>query len=381
MWLLSKKRGEIILSKYVIIHGRFYEVSDDELMHWGIKKGEARDDHKYIKREWKNGRWQYTYPNGANKTNSNNVKPANSPKKDNKITAYVKGIKKDIAESKTRADKPYYQSPVKVGINTAKEFVKDRFGYDEKRQYQKTKEQYEDAKDDRKSMTKWHKETNDEKKSSMASGQRDKAAKANETEKLIKEWLIEDRAEETASYNIHKNAENDYKKTALYKVEKVGTAISNLSENVGDNIREFSKSTKHAFRNGKEFVDNVIDDVSNTLSDVAFDVAWEVEYQSKKALGMNAKNHYDFELDVVAELDKELRKAKYQYDNSHKHDYDYDYYRWQYDRAVKRYDSAVKDAKEARDKYARTPAGMIDIGHEYVEDWFEQLSKKRKNHR
>ncbi len=367
------------MNKYIIIHGQLREIPEYELTHWGIKKGETREDHKYIKREWKNGRWQYTYPNGTNKTNSNNVKPANYPKKDNKIASYVKGIKKDITESKTRADKPYYQSPVKVGINTAKEFVKDRFGYDEKRQYQKTKEQYEDAKDDRKTMSKWYKETIDEKKSAMASGQRDKAAKANETEKLIKEWLIEDRAEETASYNIHKNAENDYKKTALYKVEKVGTAISNLSENVGDNIREFSKSTKHALRNGKEFVDNVIDDVSNTLSDVAFDVAWEVEYQSKKALGMNAKNHYDFELDVVAELDKELRKAKYQYDNSHKHDYDYDYYRWQYDRAVKRYDSAVKDAKEARDKYARTPAGMIDIGHEYVEDWFEQLSKKR-NH-
>lgn len=28
----------------------------NELTHWG-----ARRDHKYIKREWKNGRWQYTY--------------------------------------------------------------------------------------------------------------------------------------------------------------------------------------------------------------------------------------------------------------------------------------------------------------------------------
>lgn len=50
MWLLSKKRGEIILSKYVIIHGQLCELPEDELMHW-----------KYIKRERKNGRWVYTY--------------------------------------------------------------------------------------------------------------------------------------------------------------------------------------------------------------------------------------------------------------------------------------------------------------------------------
>ena len=40
------------MSKYVIIHGQFYEVSDDELMHW-----------KYIKREKKNGKWVYYYDN------------------------------------------------------------------------------------------------------------------------------------------------------------------------------------------------------------------------------------------------------------------------------------------------------------------------------
>ena len=40
-------------------------MSEDEyLQHWGFKKGEERKDHKYIKREWKNGRWQYYYDNG-----------------------------------------------------------------------------------------------------------------------------------------------------------------------------------------------------------------------------------------------------------------------------------------------------------------------------
>lgn len=39
-------------NKYVIIHGQLYQISNDELMHW-----------RYIKREKKNGKWVYTYPN------------------------------------------------------------------------------------------------------------------------------------------------------------------------------------------------------------------------------------------------------------------------------------------------------------------------------
>lgn len=38
------------MSKYVIIHGAFYELTDDELAHF-----------KYIKKERKNGRWVYYY--------------------------------------------------------------------------------------------------------------------------------------------------------------------------------------------------------------------------------------------------------------------------------------------------------------------------------
>lgn len=35
-------------------------VYSDELCHWA--KGSTRKDHKYLKREWKNGHWVYTYP-------------------------------------------------------------------------------------------------------------------------------------------------------------------------------------------------------------------------------------------------------------------------------------------------------------------------------
>lgn len=34
----------------------------DELYHFGIRKGWTKKNHKYIKREWKNGRWVYYYP-------------------------------------------------------------------------------------------------------------------------------------------------------------------------------------------------------------------------------------------------------------------------------------------------------------------------------
>lgn len=33
---------------------------NDYLYHW-LKKGEQKEDHKYIRREWKNGRWVYYY--------------------------------------------------------------------------------------------------------------------------------------------------------------------------------------------------------------------------------------------------------------------------------------------------------------------------------
>ena len=49
-------------------------MSEDEyLQHWGLKKGEEKEDHKYIKREWKNGRWQYYYetPSKGGSTNGN----------------------------------------------------------------------------------------------------------------------------------------------------------------------------------------------------------------------------------------------------------------------------------------------------------------------
>ena len=41
--------------------------TDGKLYHaWGVSKGWKKPDAKYIKREWKNGRWVYTYPEDKN---------------------------------------------------------------------------------------------------------------------------------------------------------------------------------------------------------------------------------------------------------------------------------------------------------------------------
>lgn len=39
-----------------------YNYNSEYLQHWGSLKGRQRKNHKYIKREWKNGRWVYYYP-------------------------------------------------------------------------------------------------------------------------------------------------------------------------------------------------------------------------------------------------------------------------------------------------------------------------------
>lgn len=69
------------------------EPSSDELQHW-LKKGEQKDDHKYIKREWKNGRWQYWY-----KTNSLAGKAKNTINK--KATDTKNDVKTAISNAKT----------------------------------------------------------------------------------------------------------------------------------------------------------------------------------------------------------------------------------------------------------------------------------------
>ena len=49
---------------------QLYHTDDNaELSHAWLKKGEQADEHKYIRREWKNGRWVYYYADGSSSLN------------------------------------------------------------------------------------------------------------------------------------------------------------------------------------------------------------------------------------------------------------------------------------------------------------------------
>lgn len=82
------------MSKYVLMHGKIVEISDDQLMHW-----------KYIKREKKNGKWLYYYD-------------YKSLKKDVKST--LNGIGKKTSKLLTSGKKTlskYVNKPIKNTIN------------------------------------------------------------------------------------------------------------------------------------------------------------------------------------------------------------------------------------------------------------------------
>lgn len=204
----------------------YYIGPDGELYHALFGKSKPRDDHKYIKREWKNGRWQYTYKNdsvsGKKSDNKSLSKTAAKPvikklsartnvkdtddwlssktkisnartgeviyesrnkgkieraidKAKAALGKYTEEYKTDWKESKERADKKAQEKAAKKGasventdefgshtttiaigsvkivtekrgkleqyIETAKEYVKDRLGFDEKEAYDSAKSQ------------------------------------------------------------------------------------------------------------------------------------------------------------------------------------------------------------------------------------------------
>lgn len=160
--------------------------SDEELSHAWFSKGKKAEKHKYIKREWRNGRWQYTYENDTSAKPSNtitrggktnglfdsktNVKVGDKKvisKNEGKLSRYIKDAKKDWYESEKRgiekateeakakgagftdtdeklssmrtirvgssiASKTYRRGTIEKYVDTAKEYIKDRLGYDER---------------------------------------------------------------------------------------------------------------------------------------------------------------------------------------------------------------------------------------------------------
>lgn len=105
---------------------------DNELIHWGLKKGQARKEHKYIKREWKNGRWRYYYDwdelkkdtkenikNTANKTTEKTL--ANTTKVVNKnANTLIDKAKKVLNDLFTDPDNMYYMNKTNYHEKMAK---------------------------------------------------------------------------------------------------------------------------------------------------------------------------------------------------------------------------------------------------------------------
>lgn len=117
-----------------------------ELYHWGIKKGEAAEKHKYVKREWKNNRWVYYYdtPGAKNKPTSQlpktERKPASKPvsKPTPKPRQTVNtGLNKvnSILSSTSKASNGKSVESIKKRITEAKQLVESKIASVKDRDY------------------------------------------------------------------------------------------------------------------------------------------------------------------------------------------------------------------------------------------------------
>ena len=115
-------------NNYILTSDGSFISEDEYLQHWGLKKGEAKEDHKYIKREWKNGRWQYYYETTgkANVTIGAGSPSAVKLKMDTINRHDLKGLTKLAdwagADEKVRADKAHAEYTKAQASNTNRSY-------------------------------------------------------------------------------------------------------------------------------------------------------------------------------------------------------------------------------------------------------------------
>lgn len=91
-----------------------------QLYHW-LKKGDAADEHKYIRREWRHGRWYYYYDEPENdKPTGQNYQTQREAEAKKAAREKVKDLNKAVAEAESeRASKT--EESIKKLIDKGKE--------------------------------------------------------------------------------------------------------------------------------------------------------------------------------------------------------------------------------------------------------------------
>lgn len=263
------------MSNYILgPNGDF--ISTDELRHWGFKSGREKENHKYISREWKNGRWRYVYQLG-NKNSSTNSSTNSSANKDvdvkgqkttmsseKSISLVQRGAKTIATSSSARFNKGGGELHVlddtsdskskATGSNTSsttakkddkkgwfaelKTVVGDKFGFDEKERADAVREKRDKCEKLMETTENEHyrllREANDP-KNGLKNEQR--VAKRAEAKRL---WEEARRltAEYEKAYDECKTAESEYEKTPLYRVEKARDWVADHIEDVEDRLAE-----------------------------------------------------------------------------------------------------------------------------------------------
>ena len=69
-------------------------------LYHGANTGAPRKDHKYIRREWKNGRWVYYY--GEERSVGQNYRTADEIERDRKLNEQLNALPRKMVENRSR---------------------------------------------------------------------------------------------------------------------------------------------------------------------------------------------------------------------------------------------------------------------------------------
>ena len=181
---------------------------DGELYHWGWKK----EDHKYIKRERKNGKWVYTYPEDSSKTESKKVNPPISDRK-KQVTAGRNLIN-------LRGD-----SGKGTGPRTMSKEYEAELGYNSK--------------------------TNEYPKPKMLPSQ---SVQKNASKETVSKATTENKKTETKK-------ETNWLEEAKKKIDNLGDWASEKLKDVGDSIEDLVDDAGDFIDDAKDWVDDRADDL------------------------------------------------------------------------------------------------------------------------